>query len=465
LLPYITVGTSALISSDWYDGSHRHFEAAVYQDCLGGLVHYYNQQNGSGWHRGDVITYSAADPGSILQSDWGRYYWDGHWHGNLEVLVPIWNGYGGKDLAHYYNDGSGWHFATIVAYNVAGPASFIMSDYLWYNRGWGSYHHQFDAVVLEQGQLLVHYFNRNDGWGWQRGEVISSHATGQGSIIQSDFYNSNTWDDTGNWHRNYEVVVPEGSNLVHYFNFGAGWFADSQYVATGIWGPGSLLQSDFVTNGHGHFEVLVPQNYSLAHSVNPMDGSGWHPRSDTVDYNIAQPASFIQSDWYSWNGHFEALVSYGNSLLHYVDAFDSLGWHAIAQVTSCYSGPSEGSPSRSRSGVDTPPVPAVSADGGLAAAAREERPLAWVAATPAAAGLPLVQATSADRVPLLARAAAPEAATSAVARMPVALVATALVDRVFLAEEGRWLLGVPAEELDLGPMVAGLYGCSDAGKN
>ncbi len=68
----------------------------------------------------------------------------------------------------------------------------------------------FEVVVLE-GKNLVHYFHDNSkdlvSSPWVRLQTITTAATGPGCIIQSTFGNGN-----------FEVVVPEGKNLVHYFH-------------------------------------------------------------------------------------------------------------------------------------------------------------------------------------------------------------------------------------------------------
>ena len=84
----------------------------------------------------------------------------------------------------------------------------IQSDF---RSGRGGPHHNFETVVL-QGHDLVHYWRDNGSVtsGWVRGEIITSQAIGPGCIIQSDFRSGG--------HGNFEVVVPEGRSLVHYFH-------------------------------------------------------------------------------------------------------------------------------------------------------------------------------------------------------------------------------------------------------
>jgi hypothetical protein len=69
----------------------------------------------------------------------------------------------------------------------------------------------FEVVVLE-GNQLVHYWHDNADLGspWRRAQVISTQATSPGSIIQSTFR-------TGEY-GNFEVVVPEGDQVIHYWH-------------------------------------------------------------------------------------------------------------------------------------------------------------------------------------------------------------------------------------------------------
>lgn len=85
-----------------------------------------------------------------------------------------------------------------------GPCSLIQSDFS------GGDHGNFEALVLE-GSNLVHYFKVNTSVDtpWSRGPIVSTQATGPGCIIQSDYLSGS--------HGNFEAVVQEGSNLVHFF--------------------------------------------------------------------------------------------------------------------------------------------------------------------------------------------------------------------------------------------------------
>jgi len=140
----------------------------------------------------------------------------------------------------------------IVSTKATAEASFIQSNV-------GASSNNFEAVVLE-GSNLVHYCKDNSTPGnkWNPMAVISSHASSAGCIIQSTLGASSN---------NFEVVVLEGSNLVHYYR-------DNSIPADGspptyAWSPkptatissqavssASLIQSDLGAS-HNNFEVVV----------------------------------------------------------------------------------------------------------------------------------------------------------------------------------------------------------------
>jgi hypothetical protein len=132
---------------------------------------------------------------------------------------------------------------------ATGTGCVIQSDF-----GSGS-HGNFEVVVL-QGSQLLHYWhdNSNVNFAWHRAEVISSVATAiaPGCLIQSNLGSGS--------HGNFEIVVQEGPNLVHYFhdnsNVTLPW-ERGQTIATGVTGPGSIIQSNFGSTSHGNFEVVV----------------------------------------------------------------------------------------------------------------------------------------------------------------------------------------------------------------
>jgi hypothetical protein len=103
--------------------------------------------------------------------------------------------------------------------------------------------------VLE-GTNLVHYWRANDAieTPWRKGDVISTRAIAPGCIVQSDFMSGG--------HGNLEAVVPEaGGALVHYWRDsgrpGSAW-SRVGVVTTGLTGGcayrKSHLQSEAVHN-------------------------------------------------------------------------------------------------------------------------------------------------------------------------------------------------------------------------
>jgi len=86
--------------------------------------------------------------------------------------------------------------------------------------------------------------------------VITTKATGPGSLIQSRF------GPRGN----FEVLVPEGSSLVHYY-FDATtpsqpWQA-AEAIAIQATGSVSFIQSTF--GAFGNWEAIVPEGHNLVH--------------------------------------------------------------------------------------------------------------------------------------------------------------------------------------------------------
>ncbi len=123
----------------------------------------------------------------------------------------------------------------------------------------------FEVVVLE-GNELVHYWHPNSDTrlAWRRGLVVSRTATGPGCIIQSSF--GTEFGRPGN----LEVVVQEGSRLVHYWKDGSvarSPWVRGQTFGTGVTSGPSFIQSSLKAPGaiHGNFEVVVREGNSLVH--------------------------------------------------------------------------------------------------------------------------------------------------------------------------------------------------------
>jgi len=88
---------------------------------------------------------------------------------------------------------------------------------------------------------------------WGAINVISDAATGQGSVIQSDY-------KTGSSVENFEAVVLEGNNLVHYLRDNSTpllpWQATST-ITSNATGPGCIIQRNANTGQHGNFHVVA----------------------------------------------------------------------------------------------------------------------------------------------------------------------------------------------------------------
>jgi hypothetical protein len=247
------VGPNCLIESDFPDDGHGNLEAVLF--ATGQLHHVF--RHGGNWQAAQTIASPASGPGSMIQSDFGNGV-----HGNFEVV--LWNG---TELVHWWHDNSDvnlpWQRGQTISVAATGPGCIIQSDF-------GGEHKNFEVVVLE-GNQLVHYWHNNSDVNlpWQRGQTISVAATGPGCIIQSDF---------GGEHKNFEVVVLEGNQLVHYWHDNSDvnlpW-QRGQTISVAATGPGCIAKSTFGPGGPGNFEVLAAE---LTRSVVHY----WHHNSDVT---------------------------------------------------------------------------------------------------------------------------------------------------------------------------------------
>lgn len=320
-LPVSPTNAGCLIQSDMGNGDHKNFETVVLEGT--DLVHYWrdNVDVNYVWNRGQVITQQASGFGCMIQSNFKSGA-----HGNFEVVVPE-----GNKLVHYWHDnsdvGSPWQRAQVITADATGSATLIQGDL-----GSGG-HGNFEVVVIEN-HTLVHYYHDNSNVNnpWQRGKNISTKATGAGVIIQSDFKSGS--------HGNFEVVVPEGQALVHYFhdnsNVNNPW-QRGQTISSSVTGSASLIQSNFGSGGHGNFELVAPEGANLAHYShdNSNVNNPWQ-RGQTVATGVSGYASIIQSTFAS-NGHgnFEVVAFHGGQVFHHFhDNSDVKNpWQQAQQIT------------------------------------------------------------------------------------------------------------------------------------
>jgi hypothetical protein len=284
----------ALIQSSF--GPNGNFEAVVFRpptghDQVGPLQHYWldTSRTDHTWQRGRDISPHATGAGCLIQSSFGS-------PGNFEVVVPEPDG-----LAHYWHENSDmslpWTFSTILAPGSTGPGALVQ------NRE----NSNLEVVVLE-GTNLRHYYR--DGAGWHRGDVVTNRATGPACLIQTTYWG------------NLELVVLEGSNLVHY------WRDESEtpimrwrfggIVTNRATGPAGFYQGTYGEDANPNFEVVVPEGDVLAHYWRDnTDGNlPWYS-GGAVTYGAGpvNAATLIQS---SFDANFEVLAQENTgSVYHY----------------------------------------------------------------------------------------------------------------------------------------------------
>jgi hypothetical protein len=176
-------------------------------------------------------------------------------------------------------------------------------------------------VVVQQGTDLVHYWHGNSSpaRAWQRSQVITAAATGPGCIIQS-----RVGTDAGR-PGNLEVVVPEGDHVAHYTHDStqplSPWVRTATF-GTGVTGPPAIVQSDVPTRATGNYEVVVPEHGALVHyrRDNRTAGQPW-TRLGVVTTEVTSGASIIQSDLHR---ALEVVVAEGDHVAHlWLDGADA----------------------------------------------------------------------------------------------------------------------------------------------
>jgi hypothetical protein len=102
-------------------------------------------------------------------------------------------------------------------------------------------HGNFEVVVQERGNL-IHYWHDNATKRWSSGGTISNAASGPGCITQSDIKSR---DGSGVEQRNFEVVALEGNNLVHYWHDNTKRWSHFRNISTTASRAGCIIQSDW----------------------------------------------------------------------------------------------------------------------------------------------------------------------------------------------------------------------------
>ena len=308
-------GNGALIEGTYRPNANQpgNFEALIQEG--NNIRDYYRDSSSPAltWHSTVAVSTAATGPACLIQSTFGAWPTQ---PGNFEALVQE-----GNNIVHYYRDNSvagfPWMRTVVVSSAATGPASLIQSTF-------GAGPNQpgnFEALVQE-GNNIVHYYRDNSasGFPWMRTAVVSSATTGPACLIQS------TFGAGPNQPGNFEALVQEGNNIVHYYrnNSAPGFpWIRTAVVSSAATGPACLIQSTFGAGifGDGNFEALVQEGSNIVHYYRNNSAPGF-PWMRTVDVSSAAtgPACLIQGSFRpdpSQPGNFEALIQEGTNIVHY----------------------------------------------------------------------------------------------------------------------------------------------------
>jgi hypothetical protein len=340
------------------------FETSTDAPCLtGGLGRLFYGWKGSGNDNFNSSRVSLAPlipelvgsvhSGNFLQSTFES-------QGNFEMLVPQ-----GSHLVHLFrdNDAAGFPWIRsgaqptvpqaggggVIQFNPT-AVSVMQSNFLG-----DGVHGNFEAVVrmtpvlkLGENDPLEFYFFDTGGRQWRgpfpvqaNGQAITG-VTGRSALIQSTFGRQG----------NFELLVPQGNQLVHYFRDNDAsalpWIKSGSQPVVPAGGGGviqnsptavSLIQSNFKGNGvTGNLEAIVRMTPVLDPS-----GAGdfldayffdsgkrqWNgPFTVTVNNvpisGVTGDPALVQSN-FGQQGNFELLVPQGNQLVHYFRNNDAPG--------------------------------------------------------------------------------------------------------------------------------------------
>jgi hypothetical protein len=304
-----------IIESDFRENlQNGNLYAVVLEGHTLTLFNLSSRGNPPSWTREATITMKATDAGCLIQSSFKSGDSE---HGNLEVVVVE-----GNDLVHYWcaiqqGKYANWQRGGVITSDATGPGCIIQSDF------GGGDHGNFEVVALE-GTNLVHYWhdNSNVASPWQRGATITSKATAAGCIIQSDFL-------FGGDHGNFEVVVLEGADLVHYSHDNSDvslpWSGPT-LITNQAAGSARIFQADYKTDddAHTNFELIVKETSVISHWIrnNSDPAFPWERRATitAAGHKAFGPGCAFQGSYGTdeIHGNFELLVPEDGGVVHYV---------------------------------------------------------------------------------------------------------------------------------------------------
>ena len=313
-----------------------------------GLLNLYNQTLGnpylhSPWKTGYLISTATTGSACIIEGGFGQLFQVGSQParpGNLESVILE-----GNELRHYSHDSSDvtkpWQKSPQVITSQATGSGCIterLSGRLTHESGVirpGN----FEVVVLE-GSNLHHYSRDNSNFNnpWVLQGLVTSSATGSGSIIESSFKVAN---------RNcLEVVVPEGSALVHYQYANGQWIKQGEITAQAT-GSGCIIQSSFTSGQNGNFEVIALEGSQLVHYWKDNAKNIWN-RGKVITDTATSSGWIVQSRVRDsqFHGNFEVVACEGHpdqlpwQLVHYWKDNSDIGspWRRGQVITTHASG-------------------------------------------------------------------------------------------------------------------------------
>jgi hypothetical protein len=313
------------------------------------------------------MTIYAVNPAGLIESGFGSATGLRNFEAlvqcQVETLanVPV-------PLVHFWCDnsnGNSWHKGAVVCPNALATAPIIESGFRASKDNVGN----FETLVLEPGNLLVHYWRDNSDplLPWHRGVVVSDRATGPAALIESSFAGPSLVTEPGfpfDSHPtppgNFEALVLEGRELVHYWRDNSKaqviglpgepkqlpWIRGAVVTSTAT-GGAAFFESGFRSSSDnpGNFEALILEGTDLVHY--------WRDNSDpllpwlrgvVVSRNADGAAGFAQGYFRASTdnvGNFEVLVpesapySAGTLVHYWRDNSDpALPWHKGVTVST-----------------------------------------------------------------------------------------------------------------------------------